>query len=167
MPTNNGLFLAHEFTPTKFRTADEKAKFANHFFRFVDSNFAANLFTQKFYERLSNTFGHIAHCSKAGFYEEFFCNAADQLRFLEVIAKWPCHGDPAWTFSDVERAIQKEVARQHLVERQELRLDEATQQTDVAISHRLRTRRSAPSASLSVATAIPAETRANVQSELW
>jgi len=167
MPTNNGLFLAHEFTPTKFRTADEKAKFANHFFRFVDSNFAANLFTQKFYERLSNTFGHIAHCSKAGFYEEFFCNAADQLRFLDQIVKCPCHGDPAWTFSDVERAIQKEVARQHLVERQELRLDEATQQTDVAISHRLRTRRSAPSASLSVATAIPAETRANVQSELW
>ena len=166
MPTNNGLFLAQEFTPTKFRTADEKAKFANHFFRFVDSNFAANLFTQKFYERLSNTFGHIAHYSKSGFYEEFFCNAADQLRFLEAIAKWPCHGDPAWTFSDVERAIQNEVARQHLVERQELRVDETAQQTDVAISHRSRPRHGALAGSLPLA-AMPTETRANVQAELW
>jgi hypothetical protein len=167
MPTNNGLFRAQEFTPTKFRSADEKAKFANHFFRFVTSNFAETLFTQAFYDRLSNTFGHIAHTSKAGFYDEFFRSAEDQLRFLDQVVKWPCHGDPAWTFSDVERAIQKEVARQHLVEIQELRVDASAQHADVTISHCSRPRHGAPAASLPIAAAISAETRASVQSELW
>lgn len=167
MPTSSGLFLAQEFTPTKFRTADEKAKFANHFFRFATSNFAETLFTQAFYERLSNTFGHIAHNSKAGFYDEFFRSAADQLRFLDQVVKWPCYGDPAWTFSDVERAIQGEVARQHLIERQELRVDEEMQQVNVSISHRSRPRHGAHAASLPVAAVIPAATRASVQPELW
>ncbi len=167
MPTNNGLFRAQEFTPTKFRSADEKAHFANHFFRFVTSNFTETLFTQKFYERLSTTFGHIAHYSKTGFYDEFFRNAKDQLRFLDQVVKWPCYGDPAFTFSDVEGAIQKEVARQHLVEIQELRVDEEMRQADVTISHRSRPRHGAHAGSLPVAAAVPAETRTSVQSELW
>jgi hypothetical protein len=29
--------------------------------------------------------------------------------------QWPCYGDPGYTFSDVERAIQREVARLNLV----------------------------------------------------
>ncbi|HUZ97372.1 MAG TPA: hypothetical protein VMU57_20910 [Edaphobacter sp.] len=167
MPTNNGLFLAQEFTATKFRTADEKAKFANHFFRFVSSSFAETLFTQAFYERLSNTFGHIAHNSKAGFYDEFFRNAKDQLRFLDQVVKWPCYGDPAWTFSDVERAIQDEVARQHLVERQELCVDEEMRQVDMTISHHARPKRGAQATRLPLAAPAPAATRPSVQSELW
>jgi hypothetical protein len=29
--------------------------------------------------------------------------------------QWPCHGDPGYTFSDVERAVQREAARLNLV----------------------------------------------------
>jgi hypothetical protein len=29
--------------------------------------------------------------------------------------QWPCHGDPGYTFSDVEQAVQREVAKLNLV----------------------------------------------------
>lgn len=45
------------FTPTQWDTAQDKAAFARQFVRFVQSDFAAKHFTDKFYRRLSNTFG--------------------------------------------------------------------------------------------------------------
>jgi hypothetical protein len=94
------------YTATQFVTAEDKAKFVEHFIKFVEKDFPQNLFTKKFYSRLSNTFGHIAHYNQFGFWEEFFTTTADKVRFIEMTLNSPCYGDPAYTFSDAEREIQ-------------------------------------------------------------
>ena len=99
------LFTPTMFTPTQWNTAEDKAKFANHFVRFVDSDFKPTLFQKWFYARLSNTFGHIAHYNQGGFFEEFFTNDRDKIRFLTQTVQFPCYGDPRFTFSDVEQAL--------------------------------------------------------------
>ena len=74
-------FTADQFTPTKWETASDKAAFANRFVRFVQSDFAAKHFTDKFYRRLSNCFGMIAHYNRGGFWSEFFTTTEDKVRF--------------------------------------------------------------------------------------
>jgi len=56
-----GPFLPSDFTATKFSTAADKAEFGNTLLRFIDSKWASALFTKSFYNRLSMSFGHIAH----------------------------------------------------------------------------------------------------------
>ncbi len=101
------LFTAEQFTPTKFGTAEDKAKFANHFVRFVESDFKSTLFPKWFYTRLSMTFGHIAHYNQSGFYSEFFASTMDKVRFLEQTRLAGCYGSPEHTYCDVERVIVK------------------------------------------------------------
>ncbi len=72
-------FDPSQFTPTKWQTVEDKAAFANRFVRFVQSDFALKHFTEKFYRRLSNTFGHIAHYNRGGFSETFFTTTADKV----------------------------------------------------------------------------------------
>ncbi len=100
-------FQPSQFTPTKWDTVLDKLSFARQFVRFVQSDFAEQHFTDRFYRRLSNTFGHIAHYDRGGFWAEFFTTTADKLRFLEQTIQHPCYGDPAWTYSDVERVLQQ------------------------------------------------------------
>jgi hypothetical protein len=104
------MFSADQFTPTKFDTAQDKAWFANHFIKFVESGFEQRHFTDRFYRRLSNTFGFIAHFNRLEFWETFFTTTTDKLRFLEITLSYPCYGDGAWTYSDVERVIQSWLA---------------------------------------------------------
>jgi hypothetical protein len=99
-------YSASQFTPTQWDSAEDKARFANQFVRFVKSGFAAKNFTQKFYRRLSLTFGHIAHYDRGGFWNVFFTSPKEIVRFLEQTLGHSCCGDPAWTYSDVERALQ-------------------------------------------------------------
>lgn len=101
------IFTAADFVPTKFVTAQEKADFANWLIDFIDSGFKETKFFKARYTRLSMCFGHIAHFNKLGFYETWFENAARQNAFIDNIMRSPCFGDPAWTFSDVEKKIQK------------------------------------------------------------
>lgn len=103
------LFTASQFTTTKWDDAEQKAKFANQFFRFVRSGYKFTVFPKWFYNRLSMTFGHIAHYNRCGFFEEFFVTAEGLQRFADITRQWPCYGDPEYTYSDVERAIQKEL----------------------------------------------------------
>jgi hypothetical protein len=99
-------FEAAPFKPTKFYTAEDKAAFANTLCRFMASGFDQKLFTEKLYRRLAMSFGHIAHYNRFGFIAEFFENRRGQVAFLEQMVGWvPC-GDPAYTFFDVERAVQ-------------------------------------------------------------
>jgi rubrerythrin len=86
-------FQASQFTPTKWDTAQDKTWFAKQFVRFVQSDFAVKHFTDRFYRRLSNTFGHIAHYNRGGFWEEFFARTADKVRFLEQTLQYPCYGE--------------------------------------------------------------------------
>jgi hypothetical protein len=99
-------FTADRFTPTKWDGADKKAKFARQFIKFVDSDFAKSQFPKAFYGRLSMTSGHIAHFNRHGFFETFFITTEGKLRFLRQSLQHPCHGEPAFTYSDVERALQ-------------------------------------------------------------
>ena len=105
------------FTPTEWATADDKVWFFQHFQKFVKSGFRRSLFTKRFYNRLSLTFGHIAHYNQGGFWEEYFTTDEDKARFIRDTMGWPCYGDPAFTYSDVERALiewlRKQYPQQH------------------------------------------------------
>lgn len=125
-------FSASQFTPTKWQTAEDKARFANQFVRSVKSDFAAKHFTEKFYQRLCNTFGHIAHYSRTGFWDTFFNTTADKVRFLEMTLRWSWYGDPAWTFGDVERALQAWLQEDGTLERYRQRLAEETESAERA-----------------------------------
>jgi hypothetical protein len=65
--------------------------------------------TKALYNRLGMTFGMIAHFDLSGFWSEFFTRTEDKAHFLERIVTFPCHGDPEYTYSDVEKAIKSRV----------------------------------------------------------
>ena len=119
------------FTPTQWDTAQDKTTFAKHFIRFVQSDFAAQHFTDKFYRRLSDTFGNIA------FWDTFFTSTADKVQFLEQTLQHPCYGDPAWTYSDVERALQAWLQADGTLDRYRERLAEETETAERAELARL------------------------------
>jgi hypothetical protein len=125
------------FTPTQWDTAEDKVRFATQFVRFVESDFAAKHFTDKFYRRLSNTFGHIAHYNRGGFWDTFFTTSADKVQFLEQTLQHPCYGDPAWTYSDVERALQAWLRADGTLERYRQRLAQETEAAERAQLARL------------------------------
>jgi len=132
-----GPFLPSEFQPTKFSTAEDKADFGNTFLHFIESGWARTAFTKSFYSRLSMCFSHIAHYDAAGFYETWFTSDADRLRFLCHTLAWPCWGDPEFTFSDVERAIQQEIRERNYLARYQLRAAEAERATEMEILKKL------------------------------
>jgi hypothetical protein len=129
-------FAPSQFTPTQWNTSEDKATFAKQFMRFIQSDFAAEHFTEKFYRRLSNTFGHIANYNRGGFWDTFFTTTADKVRFLEQTLLHPCYGDSAWTFSDVERALQAWLRADGTLERYRQRLAEETEAAErVQLAH--------------------------------
>ena len=132
-----GPYLPSDFTATKFSTAADKAEFGNTLLHFIESEWAPALFTKRFYNRLSMCFGHIAHYSRTQFYEEWFSSLAAQVRFLKHTLRFPCYGDPEYTFSDAERAIQREIGKRNYLARYELRLAEEQQAADLALLRQL------------------------------
>ena len=58
---------------------------------------------------------HNANYNSAGFYGRFFLTAEDKLEFLEQCVTWPCHGDPIFTYSDVERAVAARLRKSQIV----------------------------------------------------
>jgi hypothetical protein len=66
------------------------------------------------------------------------------VRFLKHTLRFPCYGDPEYTFSDVERAIQREIVNRNYLARYELRLAEARQATDLALLGQLESRYRTP-----------------------
>jgi hypothetical protein len=68
------------------------------------------------YQRLRNTFGHIAHTNQDGYYSVFFERDADKVVFLDQTLRWPCYGDPTYTFCDVERAVQRRLWAANVIE---------------------------------------------------
>jgi hypothetical protein len=108
-----------KFTATKWNTVEDKEKFVEHFVKFVERDFPPHMFTKKFYNRLMNTFGHIAHYNQLGFWETFFTNARDKAEFLKQTMEFPCYGDPAYTFCDAEREIQNQLKEKDTLEKWE------------------------------------------------
>jgi len=95
-----------EFTPTKWATADDKAKFLKRLITFVKADFDKKKFTKAMYRQLSNMFGHIAHYDREGFYSAQFSTDRRRLAWMDYVAGIAVYGDPAWTWSDVEREFQ-------------------------------------------------------------
>jgi hypothetical protein len=101
------IFAACEFTPTEFNSCEDKAWFANHFVHFVEAGCPQRLFRKRFYHRLSLCFGHIAHYDIHGFGAEWFSSSHSKAAFFRHTLNYRPIGDPAFTYSDVERAILK------------------------------------------------------------
>lgn len=114
-------FTASQFTPTKFDTAEDKAKFANQFVRFVESGFKWTIFPKWFYTRLSMTFGHIANFNQQGFYATWFGSTESKLAFLRQTLSGGQYGDPAYTYSDVEKALAAWVRERDFLTQYQLR----------------------------------------------
>ena len=55
----------------------------------------------------------------------------------ETHTRFPCYGDPEYTFSDVEREIQREVLNRNYLARYELRLAEEERAGELALLERL------------------------------
>lgn len=125
------------FTPTKWDSSDKKAAFAKQFIKFVQADFARAKFPKTFYQRLSMTFGHIAHFNQNGFFETFFTTTEGKVRFLRMTLAHSCCGDPAWTYSDVERALQSWLRENDVLARFEARLAEETEAVERAVLARL------------------------------
>jgi len=140
----NGPFPPSEFVPTEWASTADKANFGNTLLQFLDADCPRQLFTKKFYTRLSMTFGNIAHYNRTQFYEEWFSSLAAQVRFLKHTLRFPCYGDPEYTFSDVERAIQREIVNRNYLARYELRLAEEHQATDLALLRQLESKYRTP-----------------------
>lgn len=115
-----GPFAPSEFVPTEWSTAIEKANFGNALLHFLGARCPRELFTKKFYTRLSMTFGNIAHYNIEGFYDTWFTRERHQLAFVQKLLRWPCHGDPKFTFSDVEYAVQRVMRQRNDLARFEL-----------------------------------------------
>jgi len=106
-----------KFTATEWDTAEQKEKFVKHFKKFVEKGMPLTWFSAWFYNRLSNTFGHIAHCNRGGFYHVWFATKETQLSFLRHTLKASICGDPACTYSDAERAIQSWLSSSGIVDK--------------------------------------------------
>jgi hypothetical protein len=98
-------------SPTKWESAEQKAKWASHLVRFLEARCPEATFQDWFYQRLSNTFGHIAHYNRAGFYDTWFRTANDRFRFVKHLLDHQVFGDPAWTYCDAEAAVQDHIIR--------------------------------------------------------
>jgi hypothetical protein len=133
-------FTADRFAATKWEGPEKKALFARQFIRFVESDFARNTFPHTFYLRLSLTFGHIAHYNHAGFFETFFTTTADKVRFLRMTLAHQCYGDPGFSYSDVERALQSWLHQNGILAKYEQKLADEQEAAERAELARLQTK---------------------------
>ena len=83
--------------------------------------------------------------SRPTFYGTWFTSDQDRLRFLENTLNWPCWGDPEYTLSDVERAIQQEVRKRNYLARYQLRVAEAERAHEMETLRRLEAKYRVPS----------------------
>jgi hypothetical protein len=106
MKLKTKVFEAKQFTATEWSSPEDKAEFANHLIQFIEQGYPATLFNKKFYVRLSMTFGHIAHYNQGGFWSVWFKNDSGKQDFIHNIMNCECYDSPAFTYSDVERAVK-------------------------------------------------------------
>ena len=114
------LFQPSDFSATKWNTAKDKAEMANRITKFILNGFQRASFTKEMYKRLSCMFGHIAEYDINGFYTTWFEDDLACLRWVENVVRGGVLGlivgDPAWTWSDVEKAIQSWINENHILE---------------------------------------------------
>jgi hypothetical protein len=99
------------FVATKWYSPADKARFGDQLLRFFAQNCPHHLFTKSFYRTLSNHFGHIARYSEHGFWDYYFTDERAKAEFLDDTVRYVVCGDPAYTFSDLEIAVQQRIRR--------------------------------------------------------
>ena len=97
-------FTAKDFTATNFATAEDKAKWANKFTKFVLGGFQRGSFKKEIYKQIQHMFGHCAEYDLNGFYITWFEDTYKCLHWVETMAtSWLVGiGQPQFTWSDVE-----------------------------------------------------------------
>ncbi len=130
-------FQPNQFIATQWSTAEDKAKFANALMKFIAHEFPRPAFSKALYQRLSNTFGHIANYNRHGYYSVFFERDADKVVFLDLTLRWPCYGDPTYTFCDVERSVQRRLRAANVIEVFRMREADATRKRELDALARL------------------------------
>jgi hypothetical protein len=109
------LFEEVEFTATEYATSADKKVFARKFVDFIKTGFLPHKFTKSFYTQLSMTFEHIAHYNQAGFYSVWFSSPASRVEFIKHTLACRCSGYPEYTFSDVEKVLQKWIKEENVL----------------------------------------------------
>lgn len=153
-----GEFCIGDFTPTKWATAEEKAKIANKLTRFILSGFQQAAFTRVMYQRLSNMFGHIAHYDSHGFYATWFADSQRCRDWAEhITSSWLSGiGDPAFTWSDVERALIQWAKDNQIAEQLDKLYGWEVEQQELAVLNALQRKYALQSAWVHVAQAAQA-----------
>jgi hypothetical protein len=129
---------AADFTPTKFHSSDDKAWFANALLKFLADDCPRSGFTDRLYVRLSNSFGHIAHYDRSGFFEHFFPDPERRIAFLEETLQWRCYGAADYTFCDVEILVQSRVSAAKLLSVERARRDSEVTRRERELLERLK-----------------------------
>ena len=132
------MFSPSQFTPTKWDTREDKAAFANALVAFIEEGFPKARFTPAIYGHLSNCFGHIAHYTRQGFYEEWFVTELQRLEFLQNMMRYICCGTPNYTFCDVEKALQGWVHKADAIDKAAEKLRSAVEKRELAELERLK-----------------------------
>ena len=127
------------YTATQWNTAEDKEWFVKHFIKFVEKGFPQHLFTKKFYNRLMNTFGHIAHYNQQGFWDTWFTCAADKARFLKhtMTSFMAGVGDPTYTYCDAEKEIQRLIEEKGLLQKWNKIADDDQYTAEKELYHKL------------------------------
>lgn len=118
-------FKAEQFVGTEHYTAKQKAEFGNRLATFVVNGFKPHDFTDILYKGLSSCYGHIAHHNREGFYGVWFSSPQKQAEFIKHTLKQKVHGDPKYTFCDVEVAFQNWLRDQNIQVKVEAKADDA------------------------------------------
>ena len=108
--------------------------------RFIADDFPETKFHKAFYNRLSMTFGHIAHYDRNGFYGHFFLTTKDKIAFLKQCLNWRCFGDPTYTYCDVERAVSERLRNTNIVALLQSQTAVEQRQSDLALLAKLKAR---------------------------
>ena len=112
---------------------ESDAKMIRKFIRFVLGDFQKKQFQEWFYRRLRNTFDHIAHMNRDGFWETWFSSPQRQADFLRRCITF----SPPYPPSLLEVAIQTWLKTTDLVERTTVRAREEQRTADIVLRDRL------------------------------
>ncbi len=125
---------AKDFSATSFATAEDKAKWANKFTKFILGGFQRNSFKKEIYQQLHHMFGHCAEYDINGFYYTWFENTQKCLYWLETVTTtWLAGiGQPQFTWSDVEIKLVQWIRNNHIHDRVAGYLQAETEQKERA-----------------------------------
>ena len=128
-------FTAQDFTATNFATAEDKAKWANKFTKFILGGLQRNSFKKEIYKQLHHMFGHCAEYDLDGFYYTRFEETYKCLHWLETVTTtWMAGiGQPQFTWSDVEIKLVQWIRQNNIHEQIAGYLQAETEQKERAM----------------------------------